>query len=502
MNQGDDRMKRTKGLILALTTLVVTACASGGGAETGEPGTQRPRDNTHTTAAGVHLLQAGLAEGADARAHYEAALVDARAGIDEQPMNPKGYLLAGQASVGLHEWIQADSLFDRATDLYPPYEEQIASEREQGWVEAFNMGAEAMSAGDLETARAFFEGADLLYQERPEARMALGSVYMRTGDTERAAEAYRGALEILSGPPPEGLVDEQLEAWRESRQVAAFNAAQLLADTGNYEEAATVLRDFLANNEGSLAPETVLRAETALAGFLAEAGQAEDAEALFDEILNRGDLSSAEYFQIGIGFFNTGDYGRAAEAFQMSAEENPYSRDAVLNLVQSLYSQALDLEKTEETPERNEELRQIYDRILENADRVREFDPLNRNVLSFMLRAYRAKADVSQGEAAELQRQTQELYRIYQDQPYEVSNIGLAMQGDNAARLTGTLSNLAAEAGSTVRLRFQALDPQGQPLDEEVVTVTAPDVQSATEFSTTLDLSGGDFAGWRYEVVQ
>lgn len=504
MNKGDNRMNRGKGLILALVALVATACASGGGAGTDEPaaGGNRPQDNSYTNSAGVHLMQAGLSEGTEAEAHYEAAMEDAMTAIQEQPSNPKGYLLAGQAAVGMGLWVRADSMFDRAEELYPAYHEQVASERETGWVAAYNMAAEAMSAGEDARALELFQGADLLYQERPEARMALGSLYLREGDNESAIEAFRGALEILSGPPPEGMAEEQLAQWQESRQVAAFNAAQLLADAGNYQEAANVLQGFLADNEGRLEPATVLRANTALAGFLAQAGQAEDAEAMYEEILSRPNLTSSDYFQVGIGFFNTGDYPRAAEAFAQAAELNPYSRDALLNLVQSLYSEALDLEKEEESAERNGRLNEIYTEILEVSDRVLEFDPLNRNILTFQLRALRGQADLDPSQSQAVERRTQELYRVYQNQPYEVSGVTMTLQGTNSARVSGTLTNLTAEAGTPVQLRFQALNPQGQPIDTQTVSVNAPAQQSAAQFTTTLDLSGGEFAGWRYEVVQ
>ena len=497
-------MKRGKGLILALAALVATACASGGGAGTAEPGAggNRPQDNSYTNSAGVHLMQAGLAEGAEADAHYEAAMEDAMNAIQEQPSNPKAYLMGGQAAVGLSQWVRADSMFDRAEELYPAYREQVASERETGWVAAYNLAAEAMSSGDDERALELFRGADLLYQERPEARMALGSLYLRMGDNANAIDSYRGALEILSGEPPEGMAEEQLAQWQESRQVAAFNAAQLLADSGDYDEAASVLEGFLAENEGMLEPATVLRANTALAGFLAQSGEAEEAEAMYEDILSQPNLTSNDYFQVGIGFFNTGDYPRAAEAFGRSAELNPYSRDALLNLVQSLYSEALDLEKEEETPARNERLSEIYTQVIENSDRVLEFDPLNRNILTFKLRALRGQADMDPSQSGAMEQQTQELYRLYQNQPYEVSSLTMTLQGDNSARVAGTLTNLTAEAGTPVRLRFQALNPQGQAIDTQTVTVNAPAQQSAAQFNTMLDLSSGEFAGWRYEVVQ
>jgi tetratricopeptide (TPR) repeat protein len=505
MIQGGYRMNRGKGLVLALVAAVVAACASsgGGGAGTGAPDTgNSPRDNTHTNSAGVNLMQGQMTEGAEAQARYEAALQDALAAIEEGPTNPKAYLLAGQAAVGLGQWIQADSMFDRAVELYPPYGEQMESEREQGWVNAYNLGAEALNAGDTEAAVRHFEGADALYQGRPEARLALGSVYMRQGDSEAAAEAYRGALEILSGPPPEGLGEEQTAGWLNDRQVAAFNAAQLTAETGQYAEAASILQGFLEDNQGQLDAAAELRAQTALAGFLAQAGEAEQAEAMYEEILGRTDLTSAEYFQVGIGFFNTGDFARAAEAFSTAAELNPYSRDALLNLVQSRYSYAMELEETEETQERNQELISLYDDIIDAADQVRALDPLNRNLLSFMLRSMRSKAELSdEATAAELTRRTQELFREYQQQPYEVSQITVALQGGDRAEIAGTLANLSGTAGENVRLEFEILDESGGVLDSAVVTVTAPEQEATAPFSATVTVPGGELAGWRYQVL-
>lgn len=497
-------MNRGRGLILAMTAVFATACASGGGGGMAEPGAtgHRPTDNSFTNSAGVHLAQAGLSDGEEATSHYEAALNDAREAIQNDSMNPKAYLMAGQAAVGLGEWLQADSMFDRAEELYPPYVEQIASEREQGWVNAYNLAVEAMNAGDDQEALRLFQGADQLYQERPEARMAIGSLYLQQGNTEGAVAAYRGALDILSGPPPEGMGEEQLAGWNQDRQVAAFNAAQLLAESGDYDEAASLLEGFMADNEGQLDPGTVLRGKVALAGFLAQGDHPDEAEALYEEILARQDLTSAEYFQVGIGFFNTGDYARAGEAFKEAAELNPYSRDALLNLVQSLYSEALEIEELEESPERTQRLTGIYDEILTAAEQVRAFDPLNRNLLSFMLRALRAKTELAdESSADELTRQTQELYRAYQQQPYEVSEIAMSMMGDSDARITGTLTNLSGTAGDNVQLRFSVVDHSGDTLDTAMVTVTAPEQDASTRFSTTVDLSGGEFAGWKYEVV-
>lgn len=505
MSKEGIRMNHTKALVLALAVAAVSACASGGSGATGEPtetGVQ-PRDTDGTRAASVHLVQAGLAEGDAARANYQEALTDALTAIEESPQNPKAYLVAGQAAVGLQDWVQADTMFSRAEELYPPYEEQLAAEREEGWVTAYNLGAEALSAGDTDLALEMFQGADRLYAERPEARIALGSLYTNQGDIEAAAEAFERALEILQRDPAEGLNEEQAAAWLESRRMATLNAAELMARTGDHARAAEILENYLEQHGAELDAATTRRVQTALAGFYAQAGEPEKAEAMYEEILGREDLTANEYFQAGIGFFNTGDFERAAESFRTAGELNPYSRDALLNLVQSLYSHASDLEDTEETPERNQQLQELHQEILDTANEVRDLDPLNRNLISFMLRSYRALADLSPeaGEAERLNQQTQTLFREYQNQPYELADVALSMQSDTEVGVTGTFTNLSATAGETVQIQFEIMDAQGQTLDSETFDVTVPDATESVTFTGTLSVPGGEFAGWRYRIV-
>ena len=503
MNHGGFGMNRGKAVILALAVAGLSACASSGGAGTGDVGggAGRPADNAHTRTAGIHIAQATGAEGPEAEAHYQQALDAAIMSIQAEPQNAKGFLLAGQAAIGLGSWVQADTMFDRAQEIYPEYAVQIASEREQGWVAAYNMGVEAVNAGTIEQARDLFAAADMLYQDRPEARMNLAWAHMRLGNNEGAIEAYRGALDILYDAPPEGLDETQLESWARDRRTASLNLAQLLAQAGRPAEAAEVLGDFLARNP-EVDAATRVQAMTAQANFLAQAGEADAAQALMEEIAGRTDLTSHDHFQIGIGRFNTGDFAAAAASFAEAARLNPYSRDALLNLVQSLYSEALDLEKTEQTAERDARLREIHTEILESAEQVRSFDPLNRNILSFMLRAYRGLADLAGRADAERYRQaSQDLFREYQAQPFEVSDIALSMQGDDVANVTALLTNLSGTAGQQVQLRFTAVNQAGATIDSEVVSVTLPGQNEQVELTTRLDLSGGEFAGWKYEIV-
>ncbi len=506
MIYGGNRMNRGNGTILALAVAALTACASAGGGAAGADdmgGAGSPPDNDFTRSATVHIVRATTSEGEAATEHYRLALADAHSSIEMDSTNAKGYLLAGQAAVGVQDWVQVDTMFDRAVELFPGYADDIEIEREEAWVAAYNLGIEEVNANDVEAARDLFAAADRLYQERPEARLNLGWANMRLGDTEGAIAAYRGALEILSRPLPEGLDEEQAEAWAGERQTASFNLAQLLAQSGESGEAAEVMAEFLEGSADTLDETTRLRAMTAQANFLAQAGRAEEAQEMMDRIMAREDLGSGDYFQIGIGYFNAGDYTQAADAFQRAAELNPYSRDALLNLVQSLYSETLTLEEEPAGADRDERLREHYTQILESAEQVQSFDPLNRNLLSFMLRAYRGLADLSERADAERYRQrSQDLFREYNAQNYEVSDISLNLQTEDRAAVRAVFTNLSGQAGSQLTLRFTAVDRGGTTLDSQDVDVTVPPTGESVEVSTQLELPGDDFAGWKYEIVQ
>jgi tetratricopeptide (TPR) repeat protein len=502
MINGGKRMNRRSGLMLALVGALLSACATAGAGDPGVVG-ERPRDDADTRQAGVYIAQASLVDGDDALRMYERALASALSAVERDPTNPRAYLLAGQAAVGARQWVQADTMFDRAEELHPRFADQIRAEREEGWVLAYNLGAEAMSAGDMAEAIEHFAAADRLFQERPEARMALAILHANEGNTSAAIQAYRGALEILARPTPEGIDEEQLAGWETDRQMIVFNLANLLAQEQRFGEAADVLTRFLEDSGDTLDSDTQLQALTARAAFLAQAGRAEEAERIYAQLLDRPDLGANQHFQIGIGLFNAGEYERAAESFATAARLNPHSRDAHLNLVQSLYTAALDLEQEPQSAQRDARLRTMYEDLLAAADRVGEFDPLNRNLLSFRLRAYRAKADLApQAEADRLMRQSQEVFRQYQQQAYEVSDITMVHEPGDRVRIEGVLTNLSGTPGQQVGLRFTILDGNGTALDSGTAQVTVPGVEESARFSTTVSTARGDIAGWRYELVR
>lgn len=492
---------RGSGLILVLGVALLSACAPAAtGAGPGEAG-ERVRDDADTRAAGVALARAALAEEEAQLEHFEQALAAALRAVERDPTNPRAYMLAGQAAAGTADWVQADTMFARVQELSPGMEEQLEVEREEAWVRAYNYGAQALNQGDIELAIEHFHGADRLYQGRPEARLALAHLHVQRGDAQTAIRMYERALEIFEAPVPEGTPPEQLAAWVEDKQLATFNLASLLSETGRHDEAAEVMGGYLDEWAEDLEPAAVLRAMTARAAFLVQADREDEAEALYREIMERPDLTADDYFTIGVGLFNSGDFAAAADAFARSAELNPYSRDAHLNLVQSLYSEALQLEQEDRTAERDARLHELYDGVIGGANRVLEFDPYNRNLLSFVLRAYQGKGNISSdAEVQRLTQRVQALVREFEAQPYEVTNTQFSSAPNDQLRIDGMLTNLGAAPGRSVSMRFEILDQDGNVATASSAQVTLPAQGERVEFSMLVDVEGYSMAGWRYEI--
>jgi len=512
-------MNRMRGIILTLAVGLVAGCATAGagaGAGTGTGGAAtegiKPSENSQTRAATLYLARAVSANDSTAHDLYQKALESASAAQQDNPQNPKAYYLMGQAQAGLGDFVAADSLFTKAQDLYPAYKDEISAEREQAWIMAYNQGVAAVNAGDIQKAGELFADANMLYQGRPEALMNLAWVDLQNNDNDKAIDAYRRALQIIQSSRRDSLNEQQLASWKDSEQLATNNMSQLLAQAGRFDEAAQVLENFLQYNPDDL------NAKVSLAEMLTRAANSDTANvdsakldsatSIYNTLLNRPDLGFTEYFQIGIGFFNSASYKRAADAFRSAAKLNPYSRDSWFNLVQALYSQAQEVEKQKaeanaDTAAIDSELVPMYKELLQASDKVLQFDPYNRNIMTFMARADRGLADASpKSQATQYQKAVNEVLHRYQEAPIEVMNVATRGSNDNPpVQVNGTIQNVNLDEGAPIRLRFSLLADDGTTVGSAVINIAAPAKGSQKAFSGTIQPTG-EVVGWKYAVVQ
>lgn len=505
-------MKRYTILLLVSALAVgAGACASAGGGA-GGPQESNPADewtgptpenDLWTRSAALYLARATENPDPEAKRNlYEQALESVQEGTQNAPSNPRIWFLGGQLQVKVGDYFRADSMFDRAEELYPYYEE-VEQERRNAWVQAYNAGVSSLQSGNVEDARQQLERAAIIYQGRPGAHLQLGSIYARQGQTDNAIEAFRSALEIMRGEAADELSEEERAQWQENEQVAAFNLAQLLAQAGHETEAADAYRDFLERNPDHTP------AKINLAVVLTRQGNVAEATEIYNELLQRTDLSDDQYVMAGIGLFRGEDYVRAADAFRTALELNPYSRDALYNLAQALYLQSRQLEDRVADPdsdraeeaELNARLVDLYEETRQVSEKLQEMDPYNRNVLAILARSYRGLAD--QTEDVETSDEWREMARAalerHEEMPVQLTEVRLS-PGEEQVTVRGQIENLNVDAGTPIQIRFTLLGEDGSSVGTTDATLTAPEAETAEPFQFTVPRSG-EVAGWRYEPL-
>jgi len=458
-------------------TLLATACASGGGStSSGEEG-NRPRDTSFTQTAQLFLVQAQGTETPDP-ARYQQVLDAANQAIEEDSLNPLGYRLAGEAYVGLGDYEQADAMLDMAEELHPPYGEELNIVRENSWVVAYNEAIPALQSEDTDAAIGHFENANAIFGGRPEALLQLGSLYERSGQTDKALEAYQSVVDLTGGPRLAQQDSATQADWQEQEEIAAFNLAQGYARAERYPEALTAYESYLGRNPDNIA------VTSNMASTLALMGMADSANAVYEGLMSRPGMGSRDLFVVGIGLYNAENYSQAAEAFKRSLAINNMSRDAAFNYAQSLF------------------LAEQFENLDTAARHLMELDPNNP---SAYLLAGQGLLNMEQTEEAI------EISNISETLPFEVVRPALQPVQGGGANLSGAIRNKSLDEGSVVTLRFHFTTDAGIDAGTREVTVqtatpmSESDDVTETQAEVTFDTefpSSEPIVGFWYEVVR
>lgn len=486
-------MNRLTGLLLALLVgaLLVPESATA---------QRRPSNNVWTRSARLYLDRARTnPRPEEQRALFQQALDATLEGIQNDPSNPQVYLIAGQAYVRLGDYFRADTMFTKATELYPDYEKEVDQERSNAWVQAYNLGINALQQGNFENAVAQFLRADAIFRGRPDARLNLGSAYVQMNEHEKAVEAFQGALEILRSPAREKVPPQQRAQWAEQEEIAAFNMAQVLAGLGRDDEAAQAYRDFLAREPNNTT------AKINLAVVLSRQEKEDEAAELYAELLTDPNLGASEYLLVGVGLFRSQQYERSREAFRKALELNPYLRDAKYNLAQALNAQSTELEEKrqsasgEEANAYAEQLKQLYDELSKVSEDLLQYDPYNRNAKLLLVRGYRGLADLDEATTDEWREKALAVLREQDEMAFEIADVQMIGQ-EAKAQLRGEFRNIKLEAGQPLKIVFTFLGEGGATVATEEVELAAPAADSATRFQLEVEGSGA-ILGWKYDVV-
>jgi len=426
-------MARFRGLFLsALVLLLLPAAASA------------QDDNKHTKEATKHI---GLAmtrqDDAQRSDMYRQALTALEQGMAEDPQNAKTWFLAGGVYAALGQFREADAAFDKALELYPAYEAEMAAEREQAWIHAFNAGVTAMDQGDNAGAIAALEGANELYGDRPEAYLNLGSLYANSGETAKAVDALQKAHAIVTGPMLEQVNEETKAQWAGFAAMAKMNIAQLSGQAG------------------------------------IEAFQEQDYKL------------AAEMFKA------------AAEQNPHSRDFRYNYVQAMFAQAQNL-EEALDSARVKkqasEVARLESELRPLYPQVIEGVAAVQQTDPNNEMLYIIAARAHRMNGLLASETATQNAGQQKALELLTQREALNVFIDQLSIRTeDEGAVVSGEMTNAGATEGAPIVIHMTLLGTDGQVVGEGDINVTAPADKTIVEFQGTIPVSG-DIAGWKYAV--
>jgi tetratricopeptide (TPR) repeat protein len=464
-------MKMRDGLVLALALgLGLTGCASGGGSApaTGPTGGanllaqgERPRETENTRAAEGHLEAAEEAASADqARPLYEQAMQSGQAAVAEDPTNPLAHRLAGFAALGLEDYQAAGQHFDRAQELRPIYEIELAPVREQAYIDLYQAASPYLQSGDFTQAVGFLEGANAVYPDRPEALITLAQIHGQERNHDLAIQRIDEAIAFFQSDRMEDVDLETAAAWQEQADGLPLMRAQVLADAGRYEEAAVSYRQMVEADPSNIA------LTQDLAAILMQMGNEAEALAVYEALLARPSLSAQDYYRIGVGFYQASDYERAADAFGESAEMSRMDRDAI-----EMWARSLQLDSA-------------YAAVPPVAERWLELDPASQIAITVLAQAVNATGDAARAG---------EIIRGVDALPVTVNDLQMR-RFEGGAEVTGSVSNLTAEQGSRVTLEFTFYGPSGERLGtaRQEVPIRAPGMSEVfqVDFSSEQPVAG------------
>ena len=425
---------------------------------------------------------------------YQDAVDILQEGFEKQPDNPRNYVMAGEAHIGLRHYTTADSLWDKAESMWSCYHTEIDSLRYNAWVRAFNLGVRYTRSEDTERATEWYRNASIIYEGLPQSFIQLANFYAQqaqeTTDPEAAAEArteaiglYRQALGALDS---ERLSEEDRQQYG---RAAYFNLAQLLAFDERYEEAARAYEDFL-----HIEPNNVL-AKTNAAVVLTRGAdqamdQAEEVEAAeekaalqakaeelakeaaqhYQDLLAREDLSADEYHEIGTGLARSDAHDLAVEAFNKALDLEPYRPSTLEQLAFTLYANAQ------------------YDTLVTVAKKLVERYPLNQNNIALAANAHR---EIEDRETA--------LKYLEMREELEIELGQLEMErGEGVVDIEGVINNLRLEQGTPITLQFDIHDELGEVVASTTATYEAPAQNQAARFSIEIPIET-PVAGFSYK---
>ena len=466
---------------------------------------------------------------------------------DGQSANGAAWYYLARVALMRGDPFEADSGFTKAEQLVPACEIDISGYRQNSWASLGSAGIDLQRAGQIDSALAQFRDASVMFRGLPHVLQNMGVIYANSGQNDSAAVYFEKSLAIAAA-------DSTLT---EDRNGAAQNLALMYIRLNKHAEAIKVLHRTVAwDNEelnaksktldslqkaSAAAPVTpavaaqvdTLKAQVAaiqtrlgeteksMAITFRNAGMTDSAEAIESKLIakfsatNLDSLETGDILTVGAAAFNAGKYGEAEKAFGKVAERNPWSRDASYNLsithlavskaardsaealrvkIRGVRNPPADVRAAvADTTRLNGNATAAFRKLVTEAARLLEIDPMNEDALRLLAQAQRG---LNQDSAS--YKTAERLVAL----PFSV-DVTLFQMGMTRANLVAEATgreamdpNGKALKVDPVAVTFEFLDAKGTVLDTKEITV--PVLTKGQKHTVTLEGKGSEIAGWRY----
>ncbi len=485
-------MKLRMSLAMAGILVLTAGCAAGGGTggsapepsapsgdriATGER--ERTNDMTRTAADALDDAASALENSEDAAPFYQQALSAAMDAIAADSTNPLPHLQAARANIGLSEYEAAARMFSRAEELRPVYAIETEREREQIWINLYSEGAPLVNSGEYEEAIEIFRAADVIYGDRPEVKFILGQLLVNEGEYDEAIAVLESAVEIVNSDRVNDMDSTTVEQWRSQAADVPVTVTTAYINAGRYDEAKAGLRDLLAEDPSNVSYLS------SLANVFVRMEMPDSATAIYDQLLATDGLDGTDYYDIGVGRYQSEDYAGAAQAFERAFGTSVNDRDAL-----ELYGRSMMLawpggEGAEAPPEG------ALEQVIAQAERWKVLDPANRN--AYLIVAQTANR-IGDSDAARANVEAIEGLAFLVD--------GLQIQRDpsGGGLIVGSITNQSLDPGAPIALEFTFYDAAGTAFDTRTVSIRAPEQGQTAELRIDL-LSDQKIHGYGYAIL-
>lgn len=380
-------------------------------------------------------------DAAQRKQYFEQALEPLREAMQKDPDNGRVWLLAGSVFSGLGQFAAADSAFDKAVALHPGYSDQIKQERHIAWEAAFNDAVTLINSQKVDEGIVALETAELMFDERPEAKFYLGLFYMQRNELDKAEQAFNATIAASQGPLRAQLQPAGQADWDRLALSSKIKLSNIVAQHG--------------------AEQYDKKEYDAAAASFAKARQMSGASR--DHLFNQ--LQSV--------------YASALETDKQRAE----SKSAALNTRAS----------------------ELYTSVVSLTDSLRLIDPRNEDIYFFASRAHKVLSETAADQAGKTRHMNalKAINTEYEQVPFLVAEVQIA-EADSSATVKGTIFNKLLKPNATGTITFELLGIDGAPIGSAPVNFTVPaDAAAAKEpvkipFEVSIPMQGA-LAGWRYK---